>query len=107
MTVVTASQQVSWWTAHKFVEPLLLAVGSWPMVGSVEWCELSEEDPRKIAAIYDAARHWAYRVETCQQARAAASREVPEAANWAAIGQQIHQRNTFYAERPWLRRVSA
>src|SRR5690348_3635085 len=70
------NQQVSWWSVHEHVAPLLESAGTWPMVGTPEWCALSDDDPRKLAALYDAARHWALRVETAQQARAEASRSI-------------------------------
>jgi hypothetical protein len=50
-----ASRSVAWWSVNAYVEPLLAAVGQWPMAGTPEWCELPENDARKIAAIYDAA----------------------------------------------------
>jgi hypothetical protein len=42
-----ASQQVSWWSVHEHVLPLLNSVDSWPMVGTPEWCELPDGDVRK------------------------------------------------------------
>ncbi len=58
------SAQVSWWDVHEFVAPLLEHVGSYPMAGTPEWCALPDYDPAKTAALLDAARHWALRVET-------------------------------------------
>jgi hypothetical protein len=104
---VTASQQVSWLDVHEHVAPLLARVGSWPMVGTPTWCALPDGDPAKLAALYDAAQHWALRLETNQQALAETSRDVSAAADWSAIGQQIRNRVEFYAERPWLRRETA
>ena len=83
-----ASQQVSWWTVREHVSPLLTAVESWPMIGTPAWCDLAPGDARKIAAVFDAAQHWALRVETCQQARCEASRDVAAAADWRAIAQE-------------------
>jgi hypothetical protein len=79
------SQQVSWWSVVEQAAPLLASVGSWPMIGSPAWCLLADDDPVKLAAIYDAAQHWALRVETCQAARADASHEISGAADWRAI----------------------
>ena len=64
----TSSQQVSWWSVHEHTGPVLAGVGSWPTAGTPQWCALPDDDPAKLAALYDAARHWALRVETCQQA---------------------------------------
>jgi hypothetical protein len=101
---LTSSQQVSWWTVHEHVTPLLVAAGSWPMAGTPAWCALDDHDPVKTAALLDAARHWVLRVETHQQAQCEASRDVCAAADWAAIAQEIKVRNEVYAERPWLKR---
>lgn len=78
------SHQVSWWSVHTHVSPLLAGVGSWPMVGTPAWCQLDDDHPAKLAAIYDAAQHWALRVETCPEARAEASRDISGAADWGA-----------------------
>jgi Protein of unknown function (DUF2742) len=101
------SQQVSWWSVHEHVAPILARAGSWPMAGSPEWCALADDDPVKLASLLDAARHWALRVETCQVAECEASSDVSAAADWASISRKIKDRNEFYAARPWLRRRPA
>lgn len=102
-----ASRQVSWWTVHEFVTPLLERVGSWPMVGTPAWCALDDSDPAKLAAIFDAATHWALRLDTAQEASCEASQAISEAEDWAAVGRSNQQRADFYADKPWLRRVVA
>lgn len=97
---VISGQQVSWWDVRQFVAPLLdEAVASWPMAGTPEWCALDPHDPRKWCALLDGAQHRALRVETCQQARAAASRDVSAAADWPAIANQIRRRREVYMPR--------
>lgn len=103
----TSSQQVSWWSVHEHVAPMLEQVGSWPMVGTPAWCDLDDGDPVKIAALLDAAQHWALRLETCQQARCDASREIAGAVDWAALARELDARTDFYAARPWLKRVAS
>jgi hypothetical protein len=88
------SQQVSWWSVHEHITPLLEAIGSWPMAGTLAWCALPDDDPVKLAALLDGAQHWALRVETCQQAQAEASREVSAAVHWSAIATEIFRRRT-------------
>ena len=66
-----------------------------------------DADPAKWAALLDAAQHWALRVETCQEARADASRTVSGALDWSALAHEIVQRAEFYAARPWLRRAAS
>jgi hypothetical protein len=64
------------------------------MAGTPEWCALPDDDARKIAAIYDAARHHALRVESSQAARAEASRDISGAADWPAIATEVFQRRS-------------
>lgn len=96
---VIASRQVSWWSVHEKVSPLLAQVGSWPMAGSPEWCELADADPVKLAALYDAAQHWALRLEMCQTALAEASRDISAATDWSAVARKIRQHREVYIPR--------
>lgn len=107
MTIDVASQQVSWWTVHEFVEPLLAGVGAWPMAGTPEWCALDDTDPVKTAALLDAAQHWALRVDTYQEQRCEAGRAVAGAFDWSTFSRKNLQRNSFYEARPWLKRVQS
>ena len=100
-----ASQAVSWWAVHEFVTPRLALVGSWPMVGTPAWSSLPDSHPAKWAALLDAAQHWALRVETAQEAAAAASRVISAAANWSGFAQAVRDRAEFRAANPWARRV--
>ncbi len=106
-TRAIASQQASWWSVHEFVSAVLDQVDGWPMVGTPAWCSLAHDDPRKWAALLDAAQHWALRLETCQEARADASKAVAAAVDWAWVSREINQRADFYAARPWLRRAAS
>lgn len=85
---IVSSQQVSWWDVHEYVAPTLAVVESWPMVGTPAWYALDNQDPAKIAAVFEAARHWALRIETCQQARCEAGRDISAAADWSAISRE-------------------
>jgi len=105
-TTLVSSQQVSWWTVHEYVVPVLARAAPWPMAGTPEWCALDDGDPVKTAAALDAAQHWALRVETCQEAECAAAREVSQAGDWSAIAKEVLIRRAFYTHRPWLKRVS-
>jgi hypothetical protein len=119
-----SSQQVSWWDVHSSVAPWLQIVGSWPTVGTPAWCALPDGNPAKLAALYDAAQHWALRLETCQVARADASKAIagpypieisswgPEedgqfTVRWAAIAQEIREIREFYAKHPYLKRAAS
>ena len=106
MTFAISSQQVNWWSVNTFVEEKLCtaAQSSWPLIGSVAWCELEDDHPLKMAAIYDAARHWALRLETCQRQRSEAGRDIAGAADWSVVARDVRNRADFYASRPWLKR---
>ena len=102
-----SSQQVSWWSVYEFVADRLTQVESWPTAGTPAWCDLDDTDPRKVAALFDAAQHWALRIETCQQQLAEASRGISAAADWSRIAQEIRNRSEFHALFPWMKRASA
>ncbi|MDQ1307869.1 MAG: hypothetical protein QG671_3703 [Actinomycetota bacterium] len=93
------SRTVDWWSVHLYVEPTLDEVGSWPMVGSLLWQHLPTDDPAKLAAIFDAAQHWALRVDTCQAQLAEASRDIAAAADWPKIARNAIQRQGIYIPR--------
>ncbi len=93
------SQQVAWWEVHEHVAPVLEAVGSWPTVGTPAWCARPDDDPAKLAALFDAARHWALRLEACQQAQCQASRAVSAAADWSAVATETYYRRSSYIPR--------
>jgi hypothetical protein len=95
----TESQQVSWWSVHEFVGAVLNQVNDWPTLGTPAWCSLTHEDPRKWAALLDAAQHWALRVETCQEARGEAGRAVSEAVEWPKVSRELLQLASFRAAR--------
>jgi hypothetical protein len=103
------SRQVAWWEVHLYRERMLkpLGVEAFPMVGTPAWCALDDTDATKVAAILDAATHWALRLDTCQEAHAEASHAVSAGVDWAAVGRENQQRADFYAANPWARRVAS
>jgi Protein of unknown function (DUF2742) len=105
--MIGSSRQVSWWSVHEHVAPILDTVQSWPMAGTIAWQLLSDTDPAKWAALLDAAQHHVLRVDTAQAALAEASRAISAAEDWSAVAREIQVRNDFYAQRPWLKRESA
>jgi uncharacterized protein DUF2742 len=104
---LTYSQQVDWWTVHLYVVPALDRVCSWPTAGTVEWCNLRDDDPRKIAALYDAARHHAVRVDTAQHAQIQAGHAISVAVDWSRVARESLQWSAFLEDRPWLKRGAA
>jgi hypothetical protein len=101
------SRTVDWWSVHDFVIPLLTEVGTWPVAGTIAWIELDDTDPRKLAAVLDAGRHWALRIDSEQELRAQAAKDVAAGENWAAMATSTRNRAEFYAARPWLKRVAS
>ena len=96
----TESQQVSWWAVHEFVAAVLDQANGYPMAGTPAWCSLAHDDPMKLAAVLDAGQHHALRIETEQQARAEASRDVAAATDWSRVAQYIVQgRGAAYVPR--------
>ena len=96
-----ASREVDWYAVSEFVRPLLRSC-PWP--GTPAWCELSDHDPAKLAAVLWAGALWALNEDARQHAMAQASRDVSAAADWGAIGRRVCERETFYNEKPWLRK---
>lgn len=88
------SRQVNHFEVHQLVVPVLDAVGDYPPAGTPAWCLLGESDPRKWAAVLDAGRHWALRVDCEQTVRAEASRAVAESADWSAVARGVRRRSS-------------
>jgi hypothetical protein len=91
---------------HEYVSPVLDRVGTWPMAGTVEWRDLPGDDPRKIAALFDAARHHALRVDTTQHAQIQAAQAISAAVDWSAVAGTVQRVEQFRAERPWMKRAA-
>jgi Protein of unknown function (DUF2742) len=94
-----ASRTVDWWAVHTFVVPVLDRVGTWPMAGTLAWSALGDNDPAKIAALFDAARRDALRWDTRQQQLAQASRDVSAAMDCRGIARNMLSRNGIYIPR--------
>lgn len=105
---VTTARSVSWWRVHQFVTDVTdVLEGGWPIAGTPAWCQLADDDPRKLAAVLDAGQHHALRIETAQEVAAEASQAISGAADWRAIAQDVIERRDFYARNPWAKRVVA
>lgn len=107
------SQQVSWWSVHEFVTAAIehADISTWPTAGTPGWVQLADGDPRKWAALFDAARHWSLRMDTVQEQRAEAAKAVCQSVKtldppttWSAIANEARDVELFYANRPWLKR---
>lgn len=85
-----ASQQVSWWEVHQFVEELSLP--DLPFPGTPAWCHLPLQD-KKLACIA-AAEHYALLLDTRQEHLADASKAIAAATDWAAVARNITRRES-------------
>ena len=85
-----ASQQVSWWPVHEFVEELDLP--DLPFPGTPAWCALSDE--HKTLACIAAAEHYALALDIRQEHLADASKQIAAAANWAGVARNITRRES-------------
>lgn len=81
-----SARSVSWWSVHEFVTGVTDGVGEYPVAGTPEWCDLDDDDDRKLAAVLDAGQHHALRMETAQEALADASRAVAASCDWSEVG---------------------
>jgi len=103
---VAAAQQVSWWDTHVFISKLTAHLNL-PPAGTPEWCAMADGDPRKLLALAVAGEHHVLRVEVAQEAHAEASKAISCAVDWSKVAREIQHRNSFYADRPWLRRAAS
>lgn len=99
-----ASQQVSWWSVHRWVQRYLDAAGDYPPAGTPAWCELADGDRRKWAALLDAAQHHVLRVEVAQEQQGRAAKDVATGEDWSAVADRIRNRAELFSARPWLKR---
>jgi hypothetical protein len=67
------------------------------MVGTPTWCAVHDDDPIKLAAIFNAAQHWTLRIETAQEAMAEASHEISGVADWSATAQSKFRHDSAIA----------
>jgi Protein of unknown function (DUF2742) len=102
--LIIESRSVDWWPVHLYVLPLLEKVRSWPLAGTITWENLPDDDPAKLAAIFDAAQHHTLRVDTAQAALAQASQDISAAADWSEFSRAIRRHNAVYIP---MRRRSA
>lgn len=88
------SRQVSWFAVHQFVESLVAQAncGPVPPAGTPAWRQLADGDPRKLLAAARAGTHWCLRLDTEQQQRAQAAKDVAGAADWAALAARVRRR---------------
>lgn len=85
-----ASQQVSWWDVHQFVQALDLP--PLPFPGTPAWQHAS--DAVKAMACIAAAEHYALLLDTRQEHLADASKAIAAETDWAAVARNITRRES-------------
>lgn len=84
-----SSRAVAWWPVHEFIAALTAQAGHLPMAGTPAWCELPDDDPRKLLALAADGEHHVLRVEIAREARAEASKAIAAGADWSAVSSEI------------------
>ncbi len=85
-----ASQQISWWDVHQFVQALDLP--PLPFPGTPAWQHAS--DAVKAMACIAAAEHYALLLDTRQERLAETSKAIAAGENWAAVARNITRRQS-------------
>lgn len=101
---------VDWDQVRPYVARLVLPVS--PLAGTAPWCDLDDDDPRKIAALITAGNRWVLEehmrqlrspVIALKDATVALSQELP----WQEVAKRIKDRDDFYRQHPDLKRRRA
>lgn len=95
----TASRQVDCYPVYEFVLPLVARLGPLPWPGTPAWCELSDHDPAKLAAVLRAGVVWALNEDARQDAMVQASQAISAAADWTEFARQSRARRQVYIPR--------
>ncbi|MDS1115299.1 DUF2742 domain-containing protein [Gordonia westfalica] len=108
--VTPGSREVSWTAAFERLHPVIERMarhGQFPLIGTPEWADLPDGDPRLIGSVYYAAEMHALHLSVRAHAMADASREVSTALPWAARYRDGQQRQAWLETNPWAKRVVA
>jgi hypothetical protein len=103
----TSSRQVAYLPVYELLSPLLGDPGLIP--GSPVWCQLDNTDPAKWQAVLWSAVWWSLAQDAHQEAMAEAGSAISASPDisWPQVSREIHQRSTFRAERPWMKREAS
>lgn len=99
MTDLITTRAVDFFEVHRLVAPILNAVESWPVAGTLTWQRLADTDPAKWAAVLDVARYGALSLQLRQEALNAASHDVAEGLDCTALARRVQGRGSAYIER--------
>lgn len=91
---------VDWWEVHTFIDAVVKAnPGHLPTAGTPAWCELADDDIKKLIALAVAGEHHVLRVEVDQAAAGDASRAISASTDWSQLAREITQRRDTYIRR--------
>lgn len=90
-----ASQEVSWWIVHEFLEAVVSQAnfGPVPAAGTPAWAELASGDPRKLLSVAIDGEHHVLRKQIGQEQRAQAAEDVWGGENWTDVAQTVKRRH--------------
>lgn len=90
-SILSTSRVVSWPEVNRFITEVIKAAtyAPLPIAGTPSWCELADDDIRKLIALAVAGEHHVLRCDLEQNAAADAARTIAAAENWPAIARQL------------------
>jgi hypothetical protein len=87
------SMQVSWWDCHVFMESLVQQAncGPIPWPGTPSWCDMPDDDPRKLLALAGFGVYQALSVDAWQEASAEASSAISAGQDWGEVSRSMRR----------------
>lgn len=89
------SRQISWFEVYRFAEHLAtshdVALNHLPLPGTPSWCQMADDDARKLLALVLGGVREALGNEIHQDAMAEASQAISAAADWSTLARRIAQ----------------
>lgn len=86
LPAVHTSREVNALSVNEVLTPVIVKYPDAPLLGTPQWCELRTDSPELVAAVFAAARAWAWQRWLEQDAMAQASAEVARSRDWGAEG---------------------
>ena len=88
---MTSSRLVSWPEVNRFITEAIKAAtyAPLPIAGTPSWCELADDDMRKLISLAVAGEHHVLRCDLEQAAAADAAKTIATAEDWPAVARQI------------------
>lgn len=101
------SCEVSWLAAHERLDAVVRRArrhGDLPLIGTHDWCDLDDGDPRFVGTVFWAADMHALHLSARCHAMADASSEIAGAEPWSSRYLDEQRRQAWLRDNPWARR---